>query len=216
MADLPARPRPLVLALVLVVAAVAVLLAWRSARSVAEPVAVPQFALAEDGRTTTGATGAGPAADEPVPAESATPTVTVHVVGPVRRPGIVVLRDGARVADAVAAAGGMAQGAQAAAVNLARRLVDGERIDLHAPEAPQGSAVDAAPGSGAESSVDLNTATTEQLQDLPGVGPVLAERIVAYRQEHGGFDTVEQLQEVAGIGPSRLQELADLVTAGPR
>lgn len=144
-------------------------------------------------------------------------TITVHVAGPVAHPGVLVLPAGARVLDAVEAAGGLlpSAGEQAAAVNLARPLQDGERLDLAAAPAAGGTGPAQEPGQpGAAGPVDVNTATAQQLQELPGVGPVLSERIIAYRQEHGRFGSVDQLQEVPGIGASRLAELAPLVTVG--
>jgi competence protein ComEA len=134
----------------------------------------------------------------------------VHVVGAVRRPGLYRLRDGARVADAVGRAGGVTRTAQLELVNLAARLADGEQIVV--PRRGSGGAV--APGSaGASSSgpIHLNTATIEQLDDLPGVGPVTAQKILDYRQAHGAFGSVDELDAVPGIGPARLDELRGLV-----
>ncbi len=191
--------------------AVAAVAAWRFLPNPA-PAAegAPGVALVDAGVPVTGLP-ADPG-DRPVPPPAA--TVTIHVVGPVAHPGVVVLPAGSRVADAVAASGGFVPGAPADGVNLARRLVDGEHLDVGAP-AP--GADPPAPGaaSSGPAKVDLNTATSQQLQELPGVGPVLADRIVAYRQQHGGFDSVGQLQEVAGIGASRLADLEPLVQAGP-
>lgn len=155
--------------------------------------------------------GTAPATD-PVGADRG--TVTVHVVGPVVRPGVVVLPEGARVADAIAACGGLTAGADSAAVNLARLLVDGEKIDTAEPAAPVGGPA-GDPASTSAPLIDLNSADLDQLQELPGVGPVLAGRIVAYRREHGRFGSVDQLQEVPGIGAARLADLAPLVTVGP-
>lgn len=149
------------------------------------------------------AEAAAPVDAAPVDAAPAE-TVTVHVAGPVLRPGVVILPAGARVADAVAACGGFRGGDVSASVNLARVLQDGERVDL---AQPAGSGPTAA-----AAKVDLNTATAAQLEDLPGVGPAMAERIIGHRTEHGPFTTIEQLQDVPGIGERRLADLADLVT----
>ncbi|MFG1753285.1 helix-hairpin-helix domain-containing protein [Streptosporangium sandarakinum] len=138
----------------------------------------------------------------------AVPEVVVHVTGKVRRPGVITLPVGSRVTDAVRAAGGVRRGAGTGHLNLARRLVDGEQIDVGAP----GPA--AAPPAGAdpaEAVIDLNTATPQQLEQLPGVGEVLARRIVEYRDGHGGFRAVEQLREVSGIGDRKYAEMKDRV-----
>ncbi|RAY12125.1 ComEA family DNA-binding protein [Actinomadura craniellae] len=140
--------------------------------------------------------------------------VVVHVAGKVRRPGIVTLRAGARVSEAVTAAGGPRPGASLDTLNLARRVVDGEQIVVGArgmaPPAPAG----AAPPGGASppgAVLDLNSATAGQLQELPGVGPVLAQRIVDHRTRSGGFRSVEELREVSGIGERRYAELRERV-----
>jgi competence protein ComEA len=141
---------------------------------------------------------------------SAAAQLYVHVVGAVRRPGLYRLGDGARVADAVARAGGVTRRAQLELVNLAARVADGEQVVV--PRRGAGGAV--APGSaGASSSgpVHLSTATLEQLDDLPGVGPVTAQKILDYRQAHGAFGSVDELDAVPGIGPARLDELRGLV-----
>ena len=144
-------------------------------------------------------------------------TVLVHVVGQVRHPGVVRLPAGARLADALRKAGGATRRADLAAVNLARAVVDGEQVFVPAPgqtphvaPAPQDAA---APGSGASSGavVDLNTADETELDSLPGVGPVIAGRIVAWRQEHGRFSSVDELTEVSGIGDATLERLRPLV-----
>jgi len=138
--------------------------------------------------------------------------IVVDVVGAVRRPGLYRLRRGARVADAVERAGGLTRHAQREAVNLAAPLADGEQVVV----AVQGQSVSAV-GSGAGAAggpaapVSLSTATAEQLDTLPGVGPVTAQKIVAYREEHGAFTSVAQLDAIPGIGPARLDELRGLV-----
>ena len=171
---------------------------------------------------------------EPVPAEStgarapATPTTTpttaavgevattsatvvVSVVGLVARPGLVTLPTGSRVADAVEAAGGLLPEADPASINLAALVSDGEQIAVGVPGAAApvpGSAAAAGPGA----LVDLNTASPAELDALPGIGPVLAERIVAWRTEHGGFASVDQLREVPGIGEAKYASLEPEVT----
>jgi competence protein ComEA len=137
----------------------------------------------------------------------------VNVVGAVRRPGLYRLPEGARVADALARAGGVTSRAQVELVNLAARVADGEQVVVPRRGAAGGAPV-AAGGGGAASSgpVHLNSATIEQLDALPGVGPVTAQKIVDYRQEHGGFKSVDDLDAVPGIGPARLENLRGLVT----
>jgi len=150
--------------------------------------------------------------------------VIVSVVGLVHKPGLVTLPAGGRIADALTAAGGALDGADLVGLNLARRLDDGEQIlvGVNAPlgvHSPAASAVrpalPSAPGGGAKPAppgvVDLNSATVDQLDALPGVGPVRAAAIVAWRTENGRFTSVDQLGEVDGIGPVRLQKLRELV-----
>lgn len=153
------------------------------------------------------------AAATPRAAAGATAAVTVHVSGRVSNPGIHRLPAGSRVADAVAAAGGSASGADLERLNLARKLVDGEQIQvpLHGqpiPPPPPGPA--GAGGTEPQRPIDLNTATAEQLEELPGVGEVTAERIIAHRTERP-FRSVEDLLDVEGIGERRLEALRDLV-----
>jgi competence protein ComEA len=151
------------------------------------------------------------------PAATSTPsgTLVVHVAGAVRRPGLVRLRAGARVADAVAAAGGPARNAELASVNLARPLVDGEQLVVLARG--QGPAVAAPPAVGGAAAgpsggpIDLNSATLEQLDSLPGVGPVLAQRILDWRAQHGRFGSTDELREVSGIGEATFADIKPLV-----
>lgn len=141
-------------------------------------------------------------------------TIVVSVVGRVARPGLVTLPEGARVADALREAGGPVPDTDIGALNLARRLADGEQIYVGVPAPPgadPGMAASGAPGG--TDKVDLNTATLAALDTLPGVGPVTAQRIVDWRAEHGQFDSVEQLREIDGIGPSRFAKLKELVVA---
>jgi competence protein ComEA len=139
-------------------------------------------------------------------------TVVVSVVGLVARPGLVTLPSGARVADAVEAAGGLLPDADPASVNLAAVVADGQQIAVGVPGGPAGSAAgNPEPGS-TGGLLDLNTATAADLDALPGIGPVLAERIVEHRETHGPFRSVEELDDVAGIGPTIAAELAGLVT----
>ena len=153
--------------------------------------------------------------------------VTVHVAGAVRRPGVYRLGPGARVDDALRRAGGPRPRADMAAVNLAAKLEDGrqvlvpQRVSGAAGAAPGGPAPAGAPGGSPASGqpggppaapVNLNSATLEQLDTLDGVGPGIAQRIIDYREQHGGFGRVDELAEVPGIGDKRMATLRPLVT----
>ena len=146
-------------------------------------------------------------------ASSPAPTpMLVHVTGAVRRPGLVSLPEGARVVDAVAAAGGPAKTADQAAMNLAAPVVDGQQVVVPA-EGAAGPA--SSPGTGdavASPKVAINSATAEQLETLPRIGPALAARIIAQRDAHGPFRSIDDLGEVGGIGPKILAGLRDAVT----
>ena len=146
-------------------------------------------------------------------------TVTVHVVGEVRRPGVYQLAGGARAADAVAAAGGLLGDAEQGAVNLARVVADGEQISVPRQGAGPVAASASTPGGGqgaaaAGGKIDLNTANEAQLDTLPGIGPATAQKIIADRTANGPFRTVDDLLRVPGIGPSKVESLKDLVSAG--
>lgn len=164
---------------------------------------------------------------QPVSSSSVSPpsSLVVSVVGLVKRPGLVTLTAGARVADAVTAAGGAVDGADVITLNMARPVVDGDQIVVGlspmpgqpvgmassivaAGQVPTGSANRTGPAPGR---VNLNTATVSELDALPGVGPVMAASIVRWRSEHGKFTSIDQLAEVDGIGPSRLDKLRALV-----
>lgn len=141
------------------------------------------------------------------PAPSA--QLVVDVAGAVRRPGLYHLATGTRIADAVAAAGGATAKADVTLVNLAAPLADGEQVLVPARGIPTAGAAEGAPSPTAP--VDLNTATAEQLDALPGVGPATAQRIIDYRQAHGPFRSTDELEGVPGIGPSKLAQLKGLV-----
>lgn len=149
--------------------------------------------------------------DEPAAATEYADAVYVHVAGAVATPGLYRLFDGARVVDAVAAAGGFAEGADRSAVNLARAVSDGEQILVAVMgEAP--AAVASAPGAAGDGRVNLNTADVAALDTLPRIGPALAQRIIDWRDENGGFTSIEDLLAVPGIGDKMLEALSDLVT----
>ncbi|KUJ70739.1 DNA-binding protein [Streptomyces albus subsp. albus] len=165
----------------------------------------------------------GPGA-EPLVSASGTPganggrTVVVDVAGRVDRPGVHRLPFGARVGDALRAAGGVRPGTDLSGLNRARVLTDGEQIVVGASPGPAAAgpppgAVTAPGASSATpgSPVSLNSATVEQLDTLPGVGPVLAQHIMDYRAQHGGFRSVDELREVNGIGARRFADLRPLV-----
>jgi competence protein ComEA len=145
------------------------------------------------------ATGAAPAA-----------RLVIDVVGAVRRPGLYRLGAGSRIADALARAGGATPKADLEQVNLAAPIADGEQVVV--PRKVAGAA-GPAPGSGSAPSrpVQLSTATLEQLDALPGVGPVTAQKILDYRAQHGAFSSVDALDAIPGIGPARIDQLRGLV-----
>jgi competence protein ComEA len=179
-------------------------------------VAVPLLALLAVAGSRLAGVGAnqGPAAVPPLAridaeASEATPRLFVYVVGAVRRPGLFRLKEGARVADALGRAGGPTRGADLTAVNLAAPLADGQQV-IVPRRGPPGAAASGTPAPGA--TVSLATATVEQLDELPGIGPVTAQKIVDWRTTHGPFRSVEDLDDVPGIGPARIEQLRDLVT----
>ncbi|MFF5492391.1 helix-hairpin-helix domain-containing protein [Streptomyces aquilus] len=168
--------------------------------------------------------GRGAASGAPSGAGTATAEIVVDVSGKVREPGIRRLPAGSRVADALRAAGGVRPGTDTTGLNRARFLVDGEQVVVGTPAGAAGAGGGAAgvaggaagsggsvPGAGPAAPVSLNTATVDQLDTLPGVGPVLAQHIVDYRTQHGGFRSVDELREVNGIGERRFADLRNLV-----
>ena len=153
--------------------------------------------------------------------------VTVHVRGRIARPGVVTLPAGSRVVDAIEAAGGVKAGASIGALNLARLLVDGEQVAVGVrgekgdPSGIPAGVTDAGSSGGPEGGpsgggalLDLNAATASELEELPGIGPVLAERIVQWREDNGRFTDVEVLGEVSGIGDALMAQLRPLVRVG--
>ena len=193
----PGRRGALALGAVTVLAATVAGLVLLRSRPSEQPVAAPTATRAGVGSSIT---STGAAAE-----------VVVAVAGRVRRPGLVRLPGGSRVDDAVRATGGVLPGASVGLLNLARRLVDGELV-LIGVAAPPGSAGPAGPpagaGAGTPGLLDLNAAAAGDLDGLPGIGPVLADRIITWRTEHGGrFASVDQLRQVSGIGESKYQAL---------
>lgn len=137
----------------------------------------------------------------------------VHVAGAVHRPGLYRMPPGSRVDDAIRLAGGATADADLNSLNLATKVKDGDKVLVPQRGQSQGAGEAAAAGGPSQTQqINLNTATAEQLDALPGIGPALAQRIVAYREQHGGFRTVDELQKVPGIGPAKFEQVKDLVT----
>lgn len=187
----------------------AVLIGWQvvSGRPSLDPAGGSPALTVDTGASGDGAddgSGEGDAADEEL--------LVVDVVGHVHQPGIVTLPPGSRVHEAIDAAGGLTGPVDLTTLNLARRLTDGEQILVGIEPAVPPAA--SAPGAGGSAGalVNINTATESELQDLPGVGPVTASSIVAWRSDHGRFTAVEDLLEVRGIGEATLANLRDHVT----
>ncbi|MEQ4548865.1 ComEA family DNA-binding protein [Nocardioides kribbensis] len=217
-----------VAALALMVAAALALTCWWVVRSDPVVEAAPAAAVGPEAApsplvpTTPEAFGAAPTgaagAEASGEASGEAATVTVDVTGKVRRPGIAVLEAGSRVVDALEAAGGARPGVDLAGLNLARVLVDGEQVvvGVAAVAAPAPAAAPGAvpgPEAGAPvATVSLNSATQAELEALPEVGPVTAQAILAWREEHGGFTSVQELLEVDGIGDATLAQIAPHVT----
>jgi competence protein ComEA len=170
------------------------------------------------GRHLVGAGAPEPPRPAPIVAETPraqeAPKLVVHVVGAVRRPGLYRLREGSRIADALARAGGATRKADLALVNLAAPVSDGIQVVVPKRLPAAAAAAPASPGAPAaapQGPVHLNTATLEQLDALPGVGPITAQKILDYRQQNGGFASVDELDAVPGVGPARMEQLRELV-----
>jgi competence protein ComEA len=158
--------------------------------------------------------GAGPSPPAPIRVESGDgrgASVTVHVAGAVRQPGVYRMRASARVDDAVGRAGGATRRADLSQVNLAAKVEDGRQVLV--PERPRPAAPGVAPAATTEPGIplNLNTATLEQLDELDGIGPATAQNILDYREANGGFGSVEELGQVPGIGDVRLASLREQV-----
>jgi competence protein ComEA len=154
------------------------------------------------------ASQAAPAPVAPIRADAG-PALVVHVVGAVHRPGLYRFSEHSRVADAVARAGGATRHADLTLINLAAPLADGTQVvvPVKTPAAGMGSTAGSATAPAGP--VHLNVATLEQLDSLPGVGPVTAQKILDYRQKHGAFSSLEELDAIPGIGPARIEQLRD-------
>ena len=150
---------------------------------------------------------ASPTAEQPA-------TIRVYVSGAVKKPDVYSLPPGSIVKDALSAAGGPAEDADLDRINLAARVNDG--MQVHFPRKGEPAAAPGSPGAApASGPLDVNTATLEQLDALPGVGPAIAQRIIDYRAEHGPFTAVDQLKDVKGVGDALFEKIKDLVTIGP-
>lgn len=214
-------------------AALAVVAAWLLLRPVAAPapLVLPR-ADGADSAATGPSRGTAPAPQasgaqatpgttSPGGAAGSAVYVTVHAAGAVNRPGVYALSDGARVADVVTAAGGLATDADMDRLNLAARVSDGERVYVprkgeESPPTPvTGGATNGSgttkPGAAPAGPIDLNTATVEQLDTLPGVGPSTSAAIITYRDRNGRFRAVDELLDVPGIGPAKLEAIRPLV-----
>lgn len=218
----PSRSATWVLAIVAVLAtAIGLFAVWWDSPSMQ---AVPPLPSPQNVTEKNATAGDGESAS-PVPtgvvAEQPPEAVVVSVVGLVRTPGLVNLHSGSRIADALAAAGGVLDGAETVGLNLAQKLVDGDQIVVGAADQSGGVSSSTTAGgtspaatgeSGGAGLVNLNTATEAELDELPGVGPVTAAAIISWRTSNGKFTDIEQLGEVDGIGPARLAKLRVLVS----
>lgn len=209
--------RRTVLTLAAVVAAVAAATLWWVLSARPSQVQVRAVGAPAGAAAPTGALGS-PLGRSPAPARSPSPgapprDLVIDVAGKVRRPGVYRLAEGSRVVDAVRAAGGALPGVSTVSLNLAAPLTDGQQVVVGVAVAPAAGPSGGAGGGGAGGGlVNLNTAGIDQLETLPGVGPVLAQNILDWRNEHGRFASVDQLNEVTGIGEVKFATLRSHVT----
>ncbi|HEU4547035.1 MAG TPA: helix-hairpin-helix domain-containing protein [Microlunatus sp.] len=229
---LTAFRRPHLVVVAAIVAMGLLVAGWAVLR--ARPVAVavtPPVGASVPAGAPSGAPSGAPTAAPVDPGSSTGPRasvagVVVHVLGAVRKPGLVTLTTGSRVQDAIAAAGGLAAKADPGELNLAQAVTDGQQIVVGTKNKPAGEVRNGTaggsegggavgPGAGGSGTgsgrpLDLNTATQAELEELPGVGPVMAGKILAWRTENGRFSRVEELQEIDGVGPKTYAKLAPL------
>lgn len=150
--------------------------------------------------------------------EAQSSTLFVHIAGSVNNPGLYELPQGSRVSDAVTAAGGMSKDANSSSVNLARQLTDGEQIIVSSTEDNQTASENGTSpspnsvGGETQGKININTASAEELMNLDGVGEATADKIIAYRQEHGSFSSIEEIKEVSGIGEKKFEAMKDAIT----
>jgi competence protein ComEA len=203
--------RRLIAAAVTVVALVAG--GWWLLRSPAPPTEAG-LPFAGSATTTVGAAAAVATSETTSPVTTVPSVVVVDVAGAVATPGVYELPAGSRAQAAIAAAGGPGPGADLAALNLAAPLSDGQQVYVPVVGAPPRAAVPGGPSppSTAAGPVNLNRATAEQLDALPGIGPATAQAIVEHREANGPFASVDELEDVRGIGPAKLDAIRDLVT----
>ncbi|MER6612439.1 ComEA family DNA-binding protein [Streptomyces xantholiticus] len=206
------EPRTLAaLAVVLVAAAVFAVQHFWVGRP--QPVRAPELVQRGSVQPPSGpAVEPSPSSGAPASGPGQAAAIVVDVSGKVRRPGVLELPAGSRVADALAAAGGVKEGTDLTGLNRARVLTDGEQVVVGVPAPPAPGGAGAGPATGtATGPISLNSATAEQLETLPGVGPVLAQHILDHRVQSGGFQSVDELRDVNGIGDRRFEDLRNLV-----
>ncbi|WP_022890154.1 ComEA family DNA-binding protein [Agromyces italicus] len=196
------------IALFIAAVAVAAMLSFASSGGGAQP-SVSFSGSSGDGGA--GGSGSGSGSGSAVDAGASSPAVLVHVLGAVAEPGLVELGEGARVVDAIAAAGGLTAEADPAGVNLARTVADGEQLVVPVVGAAPAAGTGPAGNAPSDGKVHLNTADVAELDTLPRIGPALAQRIIDWREANGPFTSTEQLLDVAGIGDAVYSGLAELV-----